>query len=443
MSPPIPVKKMKPIQLSHRVSPPFKKKVSPRSRIVNDRGKPLCKPAGVRSPLSLFPPNVLSPHATIRQPKPRISGIMGSPFSPFVDMDIIVLDEKGRKVSQERRVGRMDKQVNSPAVKGRTGNIMGLFEKDVTDLGYNEEDNVIKAPKRRNRPIIVSDDEEEVGLPPSPIQKPKPKETTISKPQKATSTHPFDSKLRPLQSKSSGVDALSSSHARPTVIPGKLHVSTVYRPASPVTHVRQLTPVRNFKSNIIQQTISPASLSDISLSDLSLGIEFEDIEVVEPIPGYLKDLLAECEQERPHEFSAFIETFPFDPLVYSALDSGSVRFRKIGEASYSEVFGIGDVVLKVIPLRNPIPSSTEDKEMPPPSDAKDVWKEMIVTKAMGQVDDGFVRLLRGYIVKGRYPSLLLDLWDEYAREKGSEGIRPGVFSVRTILVSTSPNQINM
>ena len=38
---------------------------------------------------------------------------------------------------------------------------------------------------------------------------------------------------------------------------------------------------------------------------------------------------------------------------------------------------------------------------------------------------GFVKLLKNYVVRGRYPEVLLQLWDEYNERKGSESIRPG------------------
>ncbi len=140
-------------------------------------------------------------------------------------------------------------------------------------------------------------------------------------------------------------------------------------------------------------------------------------------------LLRECQQENtgPYEFSAFIEAFPMDPVVRTM--TSEVKFKKIGEASFSEVFGIGDVVLKIIPLRDeraPPSEGADDVDGPPPSDANDVSKEMIVTRAMGSVSEGFVELLKTYIVRGRYPELLLDLWDEYLAQNGSESVRPGM-----------------
>jgi serine/threonine-protein kinase haspin len=86
-------------------------------------------------------------------------------------------------------------------------------------------------------------------------------------------------------------------------------------------------------------------------------------------------------------------------------------------------------VLKVIPIRDESEAgqsfTPEEDDGPAPSDAKDVRKEIIVTRAMGEVYGGFVKLLKNYVVRGRYPEVLLQLWDEYNERKGSESIRPG------------------
>lgn len=106
-----------------------------------------------------------------------------------------------------------------------------------------------------------------------------------------------------------------------------------------------------------------------------------------------------------------------------------VHFRKIGEASFSEVFGIGDVVLKVIPIQKEDKYSCLMAETPPSTDAKDVLKEIIVTRAMGALCRGFVKLLKTYVVRGKYPTLFLELWDEYNEKKGSESVRPDSFAL--------------
>jgi serine/threonine-protein kinase haspin len=167
--------------------------------------------------------------------------------------------------------------------------------------------------------------------------------------------------------------------------------------------------------------------------DLDLSLDFADLtfsstpiatHTVNDQPPHLIPLLDECGQDAPIEFSAFIEAFPVHPIVKSSY-SGRAEFQKIGEASYSEVFGIGDVVLKIIPIRNEECLDKIDAEMPAPSDAKDILKEVLVTRALGETCNGFVNLLKTYVVRGKYPSLLLDLWDEYNQTKGSESVRPG------------------
>ncbi|KAI5124739.1 hypothetical protein M0805_005374 [Coniferiporia weirii] len=159
-------------------------------------------------------------------------------------------------------------------------------------------------------------------------------------------------------------------------------------------------------------------------------------------PPYLRPLLSECGQITPFDFTAFIETFPVDPIIdfsdhtgFSADACGRKPcpfFQKVGEASYSEVFGIGSVVLKVIPLfdeGNDISAACKAEwETPPVSEVEDVLKEILVTRAMGEVCKGFIKLLRVHVVQGSYPPRLIKLWDEYNETKGSESVRPDSFS---------------
>ena len=211
---------------------------------------------------------------------------------------------------------------------------------------------------------------------------------------------------------------------------------------SPIPKTRQLTPIRGGRNKRLFDPPSPPSPT--TLTDFDLSMEFSDFSLESPsqtqdtyrsefeVPTYLKPLLEECHQETcgPHNFSAFIESFPFDPITSrGGIEDVDLTFRKIGEASYSEVFGIGDVVLKVIPIRDESEAgqsiTPEEEDGPAPSDAKDVRKEIIVTRAMGEVYNGFVKLLKNYVVRGRYPEVLLQLWDEYNERKGSESVRPG------------------
>jgi hypothetical protein len=182
--------------------------------------------------------------------------------------------------------------------------------------------------------------------------------------------------------------------------------------------------------------------SDLDDTDVNDILKFADLSISDyqehapEVPGYLLPLLQECNQGSPHEFSSFINSFPFDPIVQSYESElaaySKAEFRKVGEASYSEVFGIGSVVLKIVPLRDETETKTDghDVESPPPSDARDVLQEIAITRSMGELCEGFTKLFRTYIVRGKYPSLLLSLWDEYNVVKGSESIKPGTGGAR-------------
>ncbi|KAG8890528.1 hypothetical protein FRB98_007875 [Tulasnella sp. 332] len=141
------------------------------------------------------------------------------------------------------------------------------------------------------------------------------------------------------------------------------------------------------------------------------------------VPKGLCNLLKCCDQPAVLEFESFVATYPFDE-VHGA-DAGTAKFRKIGEASYSEVFAVGDVVLKIVPLLvDGQASSGSEDELPSVSPAADVEKEILVTKLVGRAHSGFIKLLNAYVVRGPYPPELLELWDQYTQNKESENIRP-------------------
>lgn len=129
-------------------------------------------------------------------------------------------------------------------------------------------------------------------------------------------------------------------------------------------------------------------------------------------------LLAHAEQDAPIDFSDFLEMFKVLDLhqTHSTSETVSKRgkgrskssplnelqYRKIGDASYSEVYGIGSVVLKIIPLDldsvSPLSEAVDiDAEVPFKSAPEHVLKEITITSAMGEVNDGFIRLLRSVL----------------------------------------------
>ncbi|KZT05662.1 uncharacterized protein LAESUDRAFT_681253 [Laetiporus sulphureus 93-53] len=435
-------------------------------------------PVLARRPLHPLPPSALnSPVVSTALKKTRNpvgKGLPYAPRSPVVDVDIFVLDPSGRRVSRERRVSRSGVQANCLA-----GPSNWRDTKLLIDLAEDSDEGVPPA-KRRKAPILTiissdeSDEESDMGkkLPglklsvndeddDPPIRPPRARAAKarrriniIASPE----TSPSPPQVLPPKAK-----AATSSKARGLPEPAPEFVLWTPRPAhaepaapafptliSQHTKVRQLTPIRRRPGHIPTFLAPPSPPSPTTPTDLDLSLDFDELSLLDadlkraesiglyaaPPPAFIRPLLDECAQRTPHEFSAFIETFPFDPIVYAeGTASASAQFQKIGEASYSEVFGIGDVVLKVIPLRDEEKQAhgrafvDESLDIPAPSDAKDVLKEIIVTRAIGDICDGYVKLLRTYIVRGKYPSLLLDLWDEYNEKKGSEAVRPDGFSV--------------
>ncbi|KAF8969432.1 hypothetical protein BDZ97DRAFT_243732 [Flammula alnicola] len=394
------------------------------------------------------------------------------PFSPFVDVDIIVLDDEGRTLRTERRVSRTDVDAN-PFNKRSKPAKKHVAPPEDTDIEYE----AVSQPRRPQRhtarkPIIISDDSEseEDSTPPKPPKAPPKGTQAISKSSISSSrtSHtssnsvidvlipPARYKIPRLISAPAPAAQARSSSPPPEIqqvpLPNVPQLARQPAPArcqhipSPTQKPRQLTPIRGGRKRLFEP---PSPPSPTTPTDFDLSIDFSDLNLGSAsqtqgkyqsgfeTPDSLIPLLQECHQEEcgPHNFSTFIESFPYDPILESARedDAMDMRFRKIGEASYSEVFGIGDVVLKVIPLRDE--SRTEayqEEDGPAPSDAKDVRKEIIVTRAIGEVYDGFVRLLKTYVVRGRYPEVLLQLWDEYNERKGSESVRPDTFKVSQV-----------
>ena len=364
------------------------------------------------------------------------------PHAPIIAVDIIVLDEDGNKLTQERRLSHTEIQANE--VRTATGKGKGkkvtrmsspdpppIVISDDSDLEVDSPYPLVKRLNHRPRAIVISSDESEANEK-VPLAKPSPRSKSLHV-EVVIPTVPSQkfkvSKKRPISPPLTLTPPRTPAPLAPSFRPGPAAVPSLLLP---ITKTRQLTPIRGSSSRSVfrrplptPSTPTEADLSlDLARLDLSDATEIDDFASAQP--EYLVPLLNKCAQASPYEFSAFIETFPFDPIVRSSAEGVDTRFRKIGEASYSEVFGIGDVVLKIIPIRFEGESARpETDEIPAPSDAGDVLKEIIVTSEIGEICNKFVKLLKTYVVRGRYPSLLLDLWDEYNERKGSESIRPG------------------
>lgn len=116
----------------------------------------------------------------------------------------------------------------------------------------------------------------------------------------------------------------------------------------------------------------------------------------------LGKLLNSCSSDDIHPFSAFLTSPSFSSLVSPNSRSGPTS-QKLGEASYSEVFGFGtafdapEVVVKVIPLITEAlyrPGGPDEVKLPDCSEPEDVLREIMITKKMaGLPGGGFVDFL--------------------------------------------------
>lgn len=123
----------------------------------------------------------------------------------------------------------------------------------------------------------------------------------------------------------------------------------------------------------------------------------------------LSSLLQACQQGAVMDFSEFIASFIFDEL--HGKQAGRVSLRKLGEASFSEVFVAGDLVLKIIPVQLDCEAGfdeVDDVDLPSSSTVAEVEREIKVTREMGSLHKGFVQLLKWVsvlLVIARYPIL--------------------------------------
>ncbi|KAF8663418.1 hypothetical protein AX16_000990 [Volvariella volvacea WC 439] len=418
----------------------------------------------VRIPLSSFSPNVPSSPASRKPRKPwspaikRTSSGLKPLQSSTINVDIIILDDDGKEVSQVHRKSKMNVEVNPVRELSQRSK---FTNRPSSSIVISDSDDDVKPIPRRlegkqhRQRVILSDTESDLDTSPIP-------QTTLntsgSRDSRLNSSvevmippPPYRIPKHQHQTQPARLDRGSRSRSS---TPPPQHAPFIdthsTRIPSPLIKPRQLTPIRGSRRKQLFEPPSPPSPS--TPTDFDLSLDFSQLDVgpssqfrssthVQPdYPEYLRPLLEECHQDDcgPYEFSAFIESFPFDPVVAMEPDA-DVEFRKIGEASYSEVFGIGDVVLKIIPLRDETKDeksrsrfSADEVEGPAPTDARDVQKEIIVTRAMGGVCDGFVKLLKTYVVRGKYPDLLLNLWDEFNEKKGSESIRPDTFTASQV-----------
>ncbi|KAI8831743.1 hypothetical protein BJ741DRAFT_552212 [Chytriomyces cf. hyalinus JEL632] len=151
----------------------------------------------------------------------------------------------------------------------------------------------------------------------------------------------------------------------------------------------------------------------------------------------LETLLAVCKQSKPISFESALSNYILE--------------RKIGEATFSEVYSFmlrnadeRRLAVKVIPFGAP-----QNRYMVNGShqvSAHDIAQEVLITKTLGEfekkrtgylndsVGASFVELVGAHVCQGYYSEALLDAWDEYDDAKDSENDRPDYFPKKQLYV---------
>lgn len=163
-------------------------------------------------------------------------------------------------------------------------------------------------------------------------------------------------------------------------------------------------PVARAPAIIHQEEISHQEQYDSDDSELTVQGDYSSDDSL-PVD----DLLSICTIPRIVNFTDQINTI----LTTSTI-------TKLGEASYSEVFlqltptptSTIATVLKIIPF-----GGADQCALP------SIIQEVSITDAMGLIP-GYIGFRGTYVVRGVFPQALMDEWDAYEEERGSENERP-------------------
>jgi hypothetical protein len=181
---------------------------------------------------------------------------------------------------------------------------------------------------------------------------------------------------------------IKKEKAKPVAVKTKAakpRVKGLTTPRRPVLDGVILPSTKSSSRNVSNTTVT---VSDITEDVSTLTIEAPTTST--PLEEF-NNLVSACTLNEVHDFSTFISS----PAVVSLLDpetqASGPSFKKIGEASYSEVFSMGiqkgkKIVIKVIPLvshGDEIARRVDGKELPDTSYARDVLRELEITQRMG------------------------------------------------------------
>ncbi|XP_063739014.1 uncharacterized protein haspin [Eleginops maclovinus] len=206
----------------------------------------------------------------------------------------------------------------------------------------------------------------------------------------------------------SRLKAALSVHRKGMVIhtPGSIHLSVSPLRAVDLSQDLYATPRRKSLLRHVSQLQSCDSSAVCEDADLS------DAEKV----------YAECCQPRP---------LPWEECI---LPQRMIQCVKIGEGTFGEVFSTtnssGDTVaLKIIPVEGSEKVNGEDQKT-----FGEILHEIIISKDLSSLKDkqqnkthGFIVLNDVHCVQGCYPPEVLNAWDTFDKNKGSENDRPDFF----------------
>ncbi|KAL7273791.1 hypothetical protein RUND412_003333 [Rhizina undulata] len=191
----------------------------------------------------------------------------------------------------------------------------------------------------------------------------------------------------------------------------KLEALTIHSPSSSTEDVSSSDSDENDPDNhppsppsTLKQGIPEISVADEQDSETAETTVEESTEVA------VEALLKLCTHPATLDFTAYVETL---------LETSTIR--KLGEASFSEVFlqseagSNSSTVLKIIPFGEEFQCQIES-----------IIQEVQITKAMAEIE-GFIGFRGAYVVQGPFPEYLMALWDAYDEEKGSENERPDFY----------------
>ncbi|GAA6035343.1 hypothetical protein JCM8097_008823 [Rhodosporidiobolus ruineniae] len=274
-----------------------------------------------------------------------------------------------------------------------------------------DEEDAFQPPRRRSgQAVIVSEEEEE-------------SEVEVVQDRAAPSL--VD------EAASSSSEAEEEANDEPVLL-SRVAPRTSSTSSRRLIHPRTPTSRASLTSYRSSRLSSPlSSLADSSSSSL-LAPRPSPSPSPHTLPSALTPLLPLLLSPTPLSFSSLLSAPP-PPFAYFSDPAARPEWRKIGEASYSEVFETmgeegEDVVVKIIPIasgsnggeKEGTGEEEEEEERPYMSEPDAVRREIEVSALLGGSSDGekggldgFVRFKGAFLVQGSYPDQLLEAWDAY------------------------------